>query len=173
MTQTTVKWRQNTTCGHNIRPWAFEGYINRRQHQSPCLCLFSTLLFLQVNQSGSPLTHWRPYINWWSVRAWFYATDWPQQLQTKPQCLQSSWVRLGNRGGNRKREEEEKNDQGKWDHNGAHRNSGLKTWNCHSAGPGRGFRCCLCNEGETVWHVGDGEEEKGGGQRRRLNHHCT
>lgn len=122
MTQTTGKWRQNNTCGHNIRLRASEGYINRRQHQSPCLCLFfpPSCLF-RSNQSGSPLNHWRPYINWWPARA----TDWPQQLQTKPQCLQSSWVRPWNRGGNRKREEGrrgEKNDQGKWDHNGAHRN---------------------------------------------------
>lgn len=41
----------------------------------------------------------------------------------------------------------EKNDQSKWDHNGAHRNSRLKPKNMeHVLG---GFRHGLCNKGET------------------------
>lgn len=52
-------------------------------------------------------------------------------------------------------------DQRKWDHNGAHRNSRLKPKNMeHVLG---GFRHGLHNKGETVRHLGEGEEEKGGG----------
>lgn len=61
------------------------------------LPFFAALLSLQVNQSGSPLTRSRPCTNWCTARARLHATDWPQQLQTKPQCLRSSWLRLGKR----------------------------------------------------------------------------
>lgn len=69
-----------------------------------------------------------------------------------------------------------KNDQGKWDRNGAHRNLSLRLENTERSSCSSFIGVdsnCLCNGEETVWYLQDQGKEKGGGRRRRLNRKFT
>lgn len=140
--ETAVKWGHTATSGCKIRLWVFGGYMSHRQQ--PWLCLSATLSSPQVNPSGSPVT--------WSRLCTFVPWGIGFMLQTDHNsCRQSlsvyrvhSWGKARG-GGGRKEEEGERrecgsqlpllaqkrkmyiykkiNDHGKWDHNGARRNS--------------------------------------------------
>lgn len=132
---------------------------------SMALPFFSAHLPLWVKYNGCPLTLWRPYLK---MKACVWQTDHNickhslsayrvhgQGWVGEAAKGRRRWVRWGQQCFSQLPLLMGKNDQEKWDHNGARRNSPQALEHRTVILAKRGFRCSLYNKGETTKDGGE------------------